>query len=132
MTRPLTIAILGAGPAGLYLAYLLKRERPDFSVAVFEQNPRGATFGFGLAFPGRALEFRKDKDADPYGAIAPALQFWNDSIMSLNGETIRIDGVSYSGIARLKLLEILEARAAAVGIAPRYDRAVKSLDEIKD
>jgi phosphomannomutase/phosphoglucomutase len=32
------IAILGAGPAGLYLAYLIKRRQPDADVSVFEQN----------------------------------------------------------------------------------------------
>ena len=130
--RPLKIAILGAGPAGLYFAYLLKRERPDLTIEVFEQNPRGATFGFGLAFSARALEFLKEKDAATYAAIEPALQIWSDSVVSLNGETIRIDGMSYSGIGRLRLLEILEARATSVGIEPRYNHVLKSLDEMKN
>src|SRR5262249_39615575 len=132
MTRPLRIVILGAGPAGLYLAYLLKRARSDLALDIYEQNPRGATFGFGLAFSARALEFLQQRDADTYAAIAPALQSWSDSILNLNGTEVRIDGMAYTGIGRLKLLEILEARAAGVGIVPHYNRHIKSVDEMKD
>src|SRR6185295_10553564 len=124
------IAILGAGPAGLYLAYLLKRARPDFAIEVYEQNPRGATFGFGLAFSGRALEFLKQRDEETYAAIAPALQSWNDSIINLNGSDIRIDGMAYTGIGRLQLLEILETRARKAGVSPGYEHRVESIDEL--
>src|SRR5262249_11018837 len=75
------IAILGAGPAGLYLAYLLKRARPDFVVDVFEQNPPNATFGFGVAFSSSALEFLGAEDPGTLGAISPALQSWRDSVL---------------------------------------------------
>src|SRR5690348_9031285 len=101
------IAILGAGPAGLYLAYLLKRAQANFIVDVFEQNPRHATFGFGLAFSARALEFLSAEDSETLAAIAPSLERWSDSILNLNGAEIRIDGMHYSGIGRLRLLEIL-------------------------
>lgn len=130
MTPTLRISILGAGPAGLYLAYLLKRARPDFDIAIFEQNPRGATFGFGLAFSATALEFLKREDAATFAAIAPSLQSWNDSIIDLNGTTVRIDGMAYTGIGRLRLLEILEARARETGIEPRYQHHIESLDEL--
>jgi 2-polyprenyl-6-methoxyphenol hydroxylase-like FAD-dependent oxidoreductase len=126
------VAILGAGPAGLYLAYLLKRARPADDIAVFEQNPRGATFGFGLAFSERALEFLAGEDAETLAAIRPALESWSDSILNLNGSEIRIDGMNYTGIGRLKLLEILESRAAAVGVAPRYRHQVRAIEELGD
>ena len=107
--RPLRVAVLGAGPAGLYFAYRLKRARPDVAIEIFEQNPKGATFGFGLAFSGRALEFLREQDAETYAAIAPALQSWSDSIIDLNGAEVRVDGMTYTGIGRLALLGILEA-----------------------
>jgi 2-polyprenyl-6-methoxyphenol hydroxylase-like FAD-dependent oxidoreductase len=127
MTR---VAVLGAGPAGLYFAYRLKRARPDTVIDMFEQNPQGATFGFGLAFSGRALEFLRELDAETYALLAPALQSWSDSIIDLNGAEVRIDGMTYTGIGRLALLSILESQARSVGVVPRYDHRVSSLDEL--
>ncbi|MGN5478100.1 NAD(P)-binding protein [Cupriavidus basilensis] len=37
-TRNMKINIIGGGPAGLYAAYLLKRDRPDAMVHVYEQR----------------------------------------------------------------------------------------------
>jgi 2-polyprenyl-6-methoxyphenol hydroxylase-like FAD-dependent oxidoreductase len=128
--RPLRIAVLGAGPAGLYFAYRLKRARPDVVIDIFEQNPQGATFGFGLAFSGRALEFLREQDAETYALLVPALQSWSDSILDLNGAEIRIDGMTYTGIGRLALLSILESQARAAGIVPRYNHRVSSPGEL--
>src|SRR5262245_20084353 len=130
MQRPLRVAVLGAGPAGLYFAYRLKRARPDSIIDIFEQNPRGATFGFGRAFSGRALQFLRERDTETYAALAPALQSWSDSIIDLNGAQVRVDGMTYTGIGRLRLLEILEAQAQSVGTAPRYNHRIASLDEL--
>jgi len=126
----LRAVIIGAGPAGLYFAYLLKRARPDAAIAVYEQNPPDATFGFGLAFSDRALEFLRAEDAETWAAVAPALERWNDSVLYLNGTEIRIDGMGYAGIGRLRLLQILQERARSVGIKPVYGGAISSLDEI--
>ena len=126
------VAILGAGPAGLYFANLLKRARPDFDVALYEQNPPDATFGFGIAFSERALEFLRAEDPDTWAAMEPALERWNDSILYLNGEKIRIDGIGYAGIGRLRLLQILQARARSAGVRPIYGHAVASLAEFGD
>src|SRR5258708_7816882 len=130
MKAPLRVVIVGAGQAGLYLAYLLKRARPDFQIEIIEQNPSDATFGFGLAFSERALEFLKHEDAETWTAMQSSLELWSDSILYLNSAVIRIDGMGYAGIGRLRLLEILQARARAVGIEPRYRRSVGSVEEL--
>jgi 2-polyprenyl-6-methoxyphenol hydroxylase-like FAD-dependent oxidoreductase len=62
------MSILGAGPAGLYLSYRLKRRRPQIEVHVIEQNSPDATFGFGVVFSDRALEFLCEDDPDTYSA----------------------------------------------------------------
>ena len=124
------IAILGAGPAGLYLAYLIKRRRPDTDVAVIEQNAADATFGFGVVFSDRALEFLREDDQETYAAIAPHMESWNDITVVHRGERVVIDGVGFAAIGRLRLLQLLQARARSAGVALVYRRVVRSLDEL--
>ncbi len=123
------IAILGAGPAGLYLSYLLKRRRPDADITVVEQNPAGATFGFGVVFSDRALEFLREDDAETFAAITPQMESWDDITLVHKNERVVIDGVGFAAIGRLKLLQLLQQRARSVGIEPEFSRAVTSLDE---
>ena len=122
------VVIVGAGPAGLYLAYLLRRSKLDVDVEIFEQNPAGATFGFGLVFSERALEFPNVEDPATHAAIKPALETWNDSILVHKGREIRIDGMGYTGIGRLRLLQLLQARSRSAGIEPRYLHPIDGLD----
>ena len=126
------IAILGAGPAGLYLSYLIKRRDPGAEVRVFEQNGADATFGFGVVFSDRALEFLNDDDPQTYAAIVPHLESWTDIAVVHRGERIRIDGVGFAAIGRLKLLQLLQARARSVGIEPSYRHAAANLRELGD
>jgi 2-polyprenyl-6-methoxyphenol hydroxylase-like FAD-dependent oxidoreductase len=126
------IVILGAGAAGLYLAYLMKRRRPELDVAVIEQNSANATFGFGVVFSDRALEFMRENDAETYTAIAPQVESWNDMTLVHRNEHVVIDGIGFAAIGRLKLLQMLQARARAVGVEPQFGRTVASLDELGD
>jgi 2-polyprenyl-6-methoxyphenol hydroxylase-like FAD-dependent oxidoreductase len=126
------IAILGAGPAGLYLAYLIKRRRPDADIALVEQNPADATFGFGVVFSDRALEFLKDDDPESFALIVPQMESWDDITLVHRNERITIDGIGFAAIGRLKLLQLLQARVRSVGIEPQFGRVVTSLEEISD
>ncbi|HEV2954802.1 MAG TPA: FAD-dependent monooxygenase [Xanthobacteraceae bacterium] len=126
------VAILGAGPAGLYLAYLIKRRDAGAEVRVFEQNSADATFGFGVVFSDRALEFLNDDDPETFAAIVPHLESWRDIAVVHRGDRIRIDGVGFAAIGRLKLLQLLQARARSVGVAPSYRHAVATLSEVGD
>ena len=125
------IAILGAGPAGLYLSFLIKRRAPQAEVIVIEQNPADVTWGFGVVFSDRALEFLREDDEQTYAAIVPHMESWSDIVLVLRGERIVIDGVGFAAIGRLKLLQLLQERARSGGVEPVYRRAVKSLDEFE-
>jgi 2-polyprenyl-6-methoxyphenol hydroxylase-like FAD-dependent oxidoreductase len=125
------IAVLGGGPGGLYFAYLWKRRRPDVRIELFEQNPAGATWGFGVVFSDQALEFLRADDPETVNAISPRMESWKNITLNLRGESVEIDGVGFSSIGRLELLTLLQRRVRAVGINPQFDTAIRSLDELK-
>jgi 2-polyprenyl-6-methoxyphenol hydroxylase-like FAD-dependent oxidoreductase len=123
------IAVIGGGPGGLYFSYLWKKRHPDADIDLFEQNPAGATWGFGVVFSEQALEFLRADDPDTVDAIGLRMQSWKNITLNLRGETVEIDGVGFSSIGRLDLLTILQRRAASVGVNPRYD-TVASVDRL--
>lgn len=124
------VAVSGAGPAGLYFAYRLKRARPEAQIDVFEQGPADATWGFGVVFSDRALEFLRADDPETVDLIGPRMETWRDITISHRGEAIAIDGVGFSAIGRLELLLLLQERVRSVGIQPRYGHAVRSMAEL--
>ena len=100
------IAVVGAGPAGLYFAYLWKTRNPESQVDLFEQNAAGATWGFGVVFSDEALDFLRADDPATADAIAPLMESWENISLNLRGEMVEIDGVGFSSIGRLELLKI--------------------------
>jgi len=127
----LRIAVIGGGPGGLYFAYLWKRRHPDAEVDLFEQNPAGATWGFGVVFSDQALEFLRADDPETVDAIAPRMQRWKNMTLNLRGESVEIDGVGFSSIGRLELLTLLQARACEAGVAAHYESVVQSIDRFE-
>lgn len=126
------VGIIGGGPAGLYSAYLLKRARPEATIQLFEQNPANATFGFGVVFSDQALDFLKQDDPETHAYITPHMEVWNDLTVVHRGATIAIDGVGFTAIGRLKLLRLLQDRVRSVGIEPRFETTLPSLDAFAD
>jgi 2-polyprenyl-6-methoxyphenol hydroxylase-like FAD-dependent oxidoreductase len=127
--KALRIAVIGGGPGGLYFAYLWKRRHPDATVDLFEQNPAGATWGFGVVFSDQALEFLRADDPETVDAIAPRMESWKNITLNLRGESVEIDGVGFSSIGRLELLKLLQARAREAGVAAHYETVVQSVDQ---
>ena len=112
----MNILVIGGGPAGLYFSYLMKRDDPSHDIRVIEQNPRDATFGFGVVFSDRALEFLRADDEATYQYLTPHMESWPDLKIVHKDVHMAIDGNGFAAIGRLEFLNLLQARCESVGV----------------
>src|SRR4030095_8328791 len=91
---------------------------------VVEQNPAGSTFGFGVVFSDRALEFLRGDDPATYELITPRMRAWSYITIVHRGTPVVIDGIGFAAIGRLPLLQLLQQQAASVGVVPEYEKTV--------
>jgi 2-polyprenyl-6-methoxyphenol hydroxylase-like FAD-dependent oxidoreductase len=125
------VAVVGAGPAGLFFSRLLKRAQPSADVQVFEQGLEGATWGFGVGLGGRSMREIEALDPRVHAAIVAAMVFGSDQNIHLNGEDFAIEYSETMGaIERLALLRILAAAARECGVVLRYNVRVESAEEL--
>ncbi|PCG13108.1 bifunctional salicylyl-CoA 5-hydroxylase/oxidoreductase [Sphingomonas adhaesiva] len=111
------IACLGGGPAGLYFAISMKLRDPAHEVHVLERNPRGVTFGWGVVFSDQTVANLTANDPESAATIAGEFAHWDDIEVHIRGESQRSSGHGFIGIGRKRLLQILEDRAVALGVA---------------
>jgi len=130
MVRLSKVDILGGGPGGLYTAILLRRIFPDLHVRVSEAAPRGVTWGFGVVFSDRALDFLRADDAETHDLIAPRMERWKNMTLNHPEGRVVLDGIGFAAIGRLELLQILQGRAEALGAELRFGHTVSDLSEL--
>jgi len=124
------VRILGAGPAGLYLAALMKRDDPSHDIEVFERNPRDATWGFGVVFSDRALEFLKADDQALFDYLTPHLENWPEITVVHNDTHIPVAGNGFSSIGRLELLTLLYEYVEKLGVKIHFDTEITSVEQM--
>ena len=112
--------IIGGGPAGLYTALLLKQADAAHEITVLERNRADDTFGWGVVFSDQTLENFRAADESTYRAITSNFAHWDDIDVVVHGRRITSGGHGFSGIARKKLLQILQERAAGLGVDLRF------------
>ncbi len=120
------IACLGGGPAGLYFAIAMKLRDPAHHVDVFERNRAGDTFGWGVVFSDQTLENLTATDPVSARTIAEGFAHWDDIAVTKDGHTVTSGGHGFIGIGRKRLLQILQARAAELGVAMHFETEFSS------
>ncbi len=127
--RRVKIAVIGGGPAGLYFSLLMKKARPDSEVTVVERNRADDTFGWGVVFSNETLGHFREADAESFARITAAFARWDNIDTYFKGTVIRSGGHGFCGIARRRLLQILQERCAELGVGLAFQRESDSLDE---
>ncbi|MBV9099814.1 MAG: FAD-dependent monooxygenase [Candidatus Dormibacteraeota bacterium] len=122
------IGIVGGGPAGLFLATLLRRQPRPPDVAVYDRNPPGATYGFGVVFSERTLEYIARGDPETCAAMTSCAVHWDDIELRVHGRRLRCGGHGFSAIARSELLRVLQERADTAGAQLNFEQEASAAD----
>src|SRR6201999_1053741 len=122
------IAIAGGGPGGLYLSILLKRSDPAHEVVVYERNAPDDTFGFGVVFSDETLAAFEAADPESYEQITRRFVRWSEIDVHYRDRVITSGGHGFSAMGRKDLLNLLQQRAADLGVDLRFNTEVSEPD----
>ena len=126
------ITIIGGGPAGLYFAILMKKKDAEHRITIYERNGPDDTFGWGVVFSGKTLANLRAADEESHAEITREFEAWDNVDVVHRSEKISIHGNSFSGIARLRLLKILQRRAEELGVEVNYRTEIEDLETLRN
>jgi 2-polyprenyl-6-methoxyphenol hydroxylase-like FAD-dependent oxidoreductase len=126
------VACVGGGPAGLYFSILMKLQDPSHEVTVHERDPEGSTYGWGVTYWAGLLEKLHEGDPVSARAVREASVCWSGGLAYVGGGTTAHEGDEGFGIGRHRLLALLGARAADLGVRIVRGRAVTELSDLGD
>jgi anthraniloyl-CoA monooxygenase len=110
------IAVIGGGPGGLYFAALAKQLDPGHDITVWERNAADDTFGFGVVFSDETLGGIEHADVEIFAAMRREFACWDDIDVHFRGSTFTSGGHGFAAMSRKRLLGILQARCASLGV----------------
>src|SRR2546423_15473514 len=126
------INIIGGGPAGMYFAVLMKKADTGHDIRIFERNGPEDTFGWGVVFSGKTLANLREADPESHSEITLDFEAWDNVDVVHRNEKISIHGNSFSGIARIRLLKILQRRCEELGVQIKFRDDASNFNSLKD
>jgi anthraniloyl-CoA monooxygenase len=124
------IGVIGGGPAGLFFARLMKMRRPTDTIDIFEQNPRGATYGFGVTLTDSALRPIAEHDPELVTDFLQTAVRQDHITVHHRKELVRVDGNVFYGIARVALLEMMQRHCEEVGVGLHFESRIATLADM--
>ncbi len=125
------INIIGGGPAGMYFAILMKSASATHEITIYERNGPDDTFGWGVVFSGKTLSNLKAADEPSHAAITQNFSAWDNVDVAHRAEKISVHGNSFSGIARLRLLKLLQQRCEELGVEIKFRTEVSDFNSLR-
>ncbi|MGI8835459.1 MAG: FAD-dependent monooxygenase [Pyrinomonadaceae bacterium] len=125
------INIIGGGPAGMYFAILMKKADAALDITIYERNAPDDTFGWGVVFSGKTLANLRAADEETHVEITRNFAAWDNVDVIHREDKVSIHGNSFSGIARLQLLKILQRRCEELGIELLFRTEVADIESLR-
>ena len=125
------INIIGGGPAGLYFAILMRKASASHQIRIYERNGPDDTFGWGVVFSGKTLANLRAADEVSHAEITRQFEAWDNVDVVHRDAKISIHGNSFSGIARLQLLKILQRRAEQLGVEVAFHSEIQDIESLR-
>ena len=125
------IDIIGGGPAGLYFAILMKKASAAHQIRIYERNGPDDTFGWGVVFSGKTLANLRAADEVSHAEITREFEAWDNVDVVHRDAKVSIHGNSFSGIARLQLLKILQRRAEQLGVEIEFHSEIQDIESVR-
>lgn len=127
------IVVIGGGPSGLYFAMLVRKQQPQWSVTVLEQNPPGATFGFGVVMADGGRNNLHAADAPSHDALVQKMTFTDRQVITVKETPVVVERPGKGGaIRRIDLLEVLQAAALQAGVQLRTGVRLQRLEQLSE
>ncbi|MFD7551380.1 FAD-dependent monooxygenase [Streptomyces sp. NPDC059578] len=118
------VACVGGGPAGLYFSILMKRQDPSHDITVYERNPAGSTYGWGVTYWSALLDRLRAGDPESARAIREHSVSWHQGVAHVGDFTTVQPGDQGFGIGRRTMLALLSERAASLGVTLAFEQEV--------
>ncbi len=126
----LRIAVIGAGPGGLYFGALARQLNPEHEITIWERNAPDDTFGFGVVLSEKALNGIERADPLVLGEMRQKFTRWDDIDIHYRDTTFTAGGNGFAAMNRTKLLTTLQRHCARLGVPVHFRGEITDVDAL--